>query len=130
MLKELVRTAVIFPRALGARWALQQLNRFVRAVASFTHFAQYVIEWGRKPNPEWFDHFIDQHHAWTKTGNPLGWERGIFNLLAIKQGATALELCCGDGFNAHHFYAIRVGNIIINGLRPQGYCLGKAQLQG
>ncbi len=65
-----------------------------------------------KPNPEWFDHFIDQHYQWSATKNPLGWERGIFSLLAIKEKATILELCCGDGFNAHHFYAIRAQKII------------------
>lgn len=91
---------------------VQHLNRFIRKLSSLTHKAQLYCQWAVKPNPEWFDHFIDQHYQWSATNNPLGWERGIFNLLAIKEGAKVLEICCGDGFNAHHFYAIRAQKII------------------
>lgn len=106
-------------RALGARWLLQQINLVMRKISSFTHYLQYVIEWKCMPHPEWFDHFLDQHCFWTKTGIPFGWERGIFNLLVMKQGARVLELCCGDGFNAHHFYSIRAGNIFSMDFDPK-----------
>ncbi len=62
--------------------------------------------------PEWFDHFIDQYGQWYQTRIPFPWERGIFNLLAIRPGARVLELCCGDGFNAHHFYSIRAASVV------------------
>ncbi len=112
-------------RFFGARWLLQQLNRGLRALSSFTHFLQLVVEWGASPNPEWFDHFIDVHYSWKKTGNPLPWERGIFNLLAIKNGASILELCCGDGFNAHHFYAIRASQIYSMDFDPKAIASAK-----
>ena len=98
-------------RALGARYILQQLNKSLRSLCSLTHSAQYFIEWKAPPNPEWFDHFIGQYYLWKKTGIPLSWEREVFNLLAMKPHAKVLELCCGDGFNAHHFYAIRASDI-------------------
>jgi SAM-dependent methyltransferase len=125
MLKKIAKLALVVPRALGARWVLQQINRGVRSISAFTHYLQFAVEWGRRPNPEWYDHFLDQHCFWTRTGNPLSWERGIFSLLAIQQGAKTLELCCGDGFNAHHFYAIRAGSIVSMDFDPKAIASAK-----
>lgn len=108
MKRQLLRLA----RTLGFGVMVQALNRQVRVISSFTHWVQFAIQWGITPNPEWFDHFIDQHYQWTKTGIPFPWERGIFSLLAMRQGAKVLELCCGDGFNAHHFYSNRAGTVL------------------
>jgi len=105
-------------RAAGGRFIVRRINRLTRSVAMFTHKVQYVIEWGISPNPEWFDHFLDQYYLWPEFLTPWSWERGVFSLLAIKQGARVLELCCGDGFNAQHFYAIRAGSIISVDLDP------------
>jgi SAM-dependent methyltransferase len=69
-------------------------------------------EWTYAPQPEWFDHYCDQHYQFNLTRNPLWVERGTFGLLAIKPNSSILELCCGDGFNAYHFYSIRAKNII------------------
>lgn len=99
-------------RLLGGVRILKFFNERMRKIDSFTHYLQYVIEWGVKPVPNWFDHNLDLHYLWHKTRTPLGWERGIFNLLAIRSGAKVLELCCGDGFNSFHFYAIRAGELI------------------
>jgi cyclopropane fatty-acyl-phospholipid synthase-like methyltransferase len=30
----------------------------------------------------------------------------------MKPNCKALELCCGDGFNAHYFYSFRAGSIL------------------
>lgn len=87
------------------------LNRAIRACAKFTHKAQFYLQWAIKPNPEWFDHFLDQYYQWPALRNPLGWERGIYNLLALTPRSNVLELCCGDGFNAYHFYSIRANSI-------------------
>ncbi|MFO1257733.1 MAG: hypothetical protein U1E78_04890 [Gammaproteobacteria bacterium] len=92
--------------------AIKLLNRGLRKLVAFTHKCQFYCEWAIKPNPEWCDHFLDQYYTWHELRNPLGWERGIFNLLSIKENATILELCCGDGFNAYHFYSIRAKHII------------------
>src|SRR5207302_883993 len=99
-------------RKAGAGAVIARVNTVVRAASAFTHRAQFALQWGAPPNPEWFDHFLDQHYAWTKTRTPFPWERGLFNLLAIEEGADVLELCCGDGFNAHHFYSIRAGRVL------------------
>lgn len=83
-----------------------------RQKASFWHQTQMDYEWRTPPEPEWFDHYCDQFYQFRKTQNPLWVERGTFGLLAIKQGADVLELCCGDGFNSYHFYSIRAKSII------------------
>lgn len=88
------------------------LNKGVRALARFTHKVQFYLQWAIKPNPEWFDHFLDQYYQWPEKRSPLGWERGIYNLLALSPQSKVLELCCGDGFNAYHFYSIRVDSIL------------------
>lgn len=90
------------PLVPGLRW----LNKGVRAVARRTHQAQFIAEWGAD-NPEYFDHFLDQYFVWPTERNPLPWERGVFSSLALHNDAVVLDLCCGDGFNSHHFYSIR-----------------------
>jgi len=117
-------------RALGARWILQQLNFMLRNLCSYTHHAQYFIEWKAPPNPEWFDHFIGQYYLWKKTGVSLSWERGIFNLLAMKPNAKVLELCCGDGFNAHHFYATRAADVTSMDFDPKAIEAAKRNFKG
>src|SRR5205807_4059621 len=82
------------------------------------HWVQFKIEWGMEPAPEWFDHFLDQYYVWPQTRTPLWLERGIFGLLAMRQGTRVLELCCGDGFNAYHFYSIRAGSIVSTDFDP------------
>jgi SAM-dependent methyltransferase len=119
MKRTILALGIAIGRPLGARWFLQHLNRGMRTASSFTHYLQHLIEWGRQPNPEWYDHFLDQYCFWKKTGISFSWERGMFSLLAIKQGAKVLELCCGDGFNAHHFYANRAGSIVALDFDPK-----------
>lgn len=87
-------------------------NRQIRKFASFTHKVQFYLEWALKPNPEWFDHNLDLFYQWKQSSNPLCWERGIFNLFVMKPGARVLDICCGDGFNAHHFYRIRAKSVL------------------
>jgi SAM-dependent methyltransferase len=99
-------------RAAGGRSIARSVNRLTRRLASFTHRVQFLIEWGIAPNPEWFDHYLDQYYLWPEYRTPWSWERGVFGLLAMRQGARVLELCCGDGFNAERFYAIRAGSIV------------------
>jgi SAM-dependent methyltransferase len=96
---------------LGGRQFIKFVNSLVRKLSAFTHFLQYLIEWGSKPVPGWFDHNIELHYSWHKTRNPLSWERGIFGLLAMNEGANVLELCCGGGFNSYYFYSIRARHI-------------------
>lgn len=91
---------------------IKAIALFSRNFASYWHATQQNYEWNVPPQPEWFDHYCDQFYQFRKNQNPLWLERGIFGLLAIKQNAEILELCCGDGFNAYHFYSIRAKNIL------------------
>lgn len=120
-----MRGLLRFVRDNGGLAFIKLVNRLLRASAAAGHRLQMKIEWGLRPNPEWFDHLIDQHHQWHKTRIPFPWERGIFNLLAMKPDATVLELCCGDGFNAHHFYSIRAANVLSVDLDPKAIAHAK-----
>ena len=67
---------------------------------------------GFNPRPEWFDHYLDQHWQWSAKNNSLWVERGVFSGLVMKPNAQMLEICCGDGFNARHFYWSRAASIV------------------
>jgi SAM-dependent methyltransferase len=92
--------------------SLKILNFLIRKFSAFTHFAQFAVQWGIKPRPEWFDHYLDQHWQWSAKNNSLWVERGVFSRLVMKPNARMLEICCGDGFNARHFYSSRASSII------------------
>ena len=91
---------------------LKGLNFVVRKVSAFTHFAQFAVEWGFHPRPEWFDHYLDQHWQFSAKNNGLWVERGVFSRMVLKPNSKMLEICCGDGFNARHFYSSRAASII------------------
>lgn len=76
------------------------------------HKRLYYSSWGITQNPEFFDHQIDLFYKWQKTRSAFWLERGIFSSLSLKRGGEALELACGDGFNARNFYSNLVKNII------------------
>lgn len=99
-------------RACGGVQLVVGLNRAIRGLSSWTHRVQFALQWGAKPVPAWFDHYLDLHYLWKVTRTPTSVERGIFGLLAIKHGARVLELCCGDGFNTFHFYSIRASKVV------------------
>lgn len=86
-------------------------NGLLRRLTSYTHQLQMRVAWSLAPQPEWFDHYQDLYYQWHTRQNPLWLERGCFSLLALKDQAKVLELCCGDGFNAYHFYSIRAYHI-------------------
>ncbi len=104
-------TTKIFGKSIHSTF-FKGIAKATRGLAAFAHKVQMKYEWNVPPQPEWFDHYCDQFYLFRKTQNPLWVERGIFGLLAIKQNANVLEICCGDGFNAYHFYSIRAGQIV------------------
>ncbi|MCS5707705.1 class I SAM-dependent methyltransferase [Candidatus Berkiella cookevillensis] len=126
--KKILRTFATIARPILLPGVIY-FNRFIRGLAKFSHKTQFYLQWAVKPNPEWFDHYLDQYYKWHTSRNPLGWERGIFNLLALKPESTVLELCCGDGFNAHHFYSIRVKNILSIDFDPKAIAHAKQNFQ-
>jgi len=109
------RLLILITRLFGKNAVLKSIKKMSlrsRKRASFWHFFQHKYEWSFPPQPEWYDHYCDQFYQFNTFQNPLWVERGTFGLLAIKQGAHVLELCCGDGFNAYHFYSNRAKQII------------------
>jgi SAM-dependent methyltransferase len=81
-----------FEASLARRWA------------AAAHRRLFLVQWGMGREPEHFDHSIDLFYRLPIEGASFWLERGVFGSLAMKGGDT-LELACGDGFNAKHFYA-------------------------
>jgi SAM-dependent methyltransferase len=104
-------TTRIFGKNIHSKF-LKKISKATRDIASYAHNIQMKYEWNVPPQPEWFDHFCDQFLGFRLSQNPIWVERGTFGLLAIKQDANVLELCCGDGFNSYHFYSLRAKKII------------------
>ena len=82
------------------------MSKFSRLFASSVHHIQFLLEWSFK-NPEYFDHNIDLYFQWRKNRVAFPMERGVFSSIAIKQNATVLDLCCGDGFYTYYFYSLK-----------------------
>ncbi len=104
--KFLKSRAVLLPVLYG--------NRLLRKINYLFHGLQFFLQWrSGGGTPEWFDHYIDLHFLWGRRDGNCHWlERGIFSLLAMKDGARVLELCCGSGFNAKYFYSYRAATIV------------------
>jgi SAM-dependent methyltransferase len=115
---EAAMTAIdVLRRRLGfAKPFLETLFSMEARVAEWwvsgAHHRLFLVQWGIFPVPEYFDHKIGLYWMWRKRRLPHWVERGVFSLLALEPGCKALELCCGDGFNAHFFYSIRVGSML------------------
>jgi hypothetical protein len=93
-------------------FVLEVINWFLRKLVGWTHFAQFALQWGIEPRPEWFDHFLDQYWQWAATNNSLWVERGVFSRMVLKEDSRMMEICSGDGFNTRHFYSTRAKTIM------------------
>jgi SAM-dependent methyltransferase len=109
--------------------AIQTMNRSLRQITALAHKLQFELEWIDGPNPEWFDHFIDQHWKWANTRNPMSWERGFFSTLAMSMNCTVLDLCCGDGFYSHHWYSSRAREVIAVDFDPAAITHARANFE-
>jgi SAM-dependent methyltransferase len=87
--------------------------------ASAAHHRLFLAQWGLYPLPEFFEHKIGHYWSWEANNSPWSVERGVFSLLAMKQGCKVLELCCGDGFNAHYFYRARASSMLCVDFDPK-----------
>ena len=76
------------------------------------------------PQPDNFDHQIDQFYLWTVTRSPQWVERGVYSALALK-GGKLLDLCCGDGFNARNFYSVKSTHVVACDIDPKIIRLAK-----
>ena len=113
LLQRLLRSVKSVTPALACARGLSAVSRRVN---SSIHKLQFLIEWG-VDNPEYFDHFLEQHYTWRKDKYSIGWERGVLSSIALqkedqKSLPRVLELCCGDGFNTLHFYSVHAAWVI------------------
>jgi SAM-dependent methyltransferase len=111
--KPLLEPLFSFEARLSERWV------------SGAHHRLFLAQWGIHPVPEFFDHKIGLYWMWRAKRLPHWVERGVFSLLALEPGCKALELCCGDGFNAHFFYSIRVGSMLSVDFDPKAIAYAK-----
>jgi len=122
-------TSVLRNRLSFAKPVLEALfsveARLSERWAASAHHRLYLAQWGLHPLPEFFDHKIGLHWSWEAENAPHWLERGVFSLLAMAPGCKALELCCGDGFNAHYFYRARVGSMICVDFDPKAIAHAK-----
>jgi SAM-dependent methyltransferase len=115
-------------RLFGKKRTLSLLSNTAAASrrwASSVHRTKLLVEWGLDTPPEYFDHNIDLYHQWGQSRDPFWAERGIFNILAMQPGARVLELCCGTGFNARHFYSHRAESVIAVDFSPDAIAFAK-----
>jgi 2-polyprenyl-3-methyl-5-hydroxy-6-metoxy-1,4-benzoquinol methylase len=91
---------------------LRRVNQAMRAANRFTHRLQTEVEWGWPPPPEWFDHHLGTHYAQESQSQTIGEERGVYATLAVPAGGRILDLCCGDGWYAKHFFARKAASVV------------------
>jgi SAM-dependent methyltransferase len=95
------------------------------AWASGAHRRLHRANWQIAPTPEYYNHRLDLYWQWRANRNSSWLERGVFSMVAIKPEAKVLELCCGDGFNAYHFYSKRAGEVIAVDFDPHAIAAAK-----
>jgi SAM-dependent methyltransferase len=91
---------------------LKGINWFMRVLVGWTHFAQFALQWGTNPDPNGSIIFSTSTGSGAQRTTACVVERGVFSRLVLKENSRMLEICCGDGFNARHFYASRARSII------------------
>jgi SAM-dependent methyltransferase len=101
--------AVLYPLFVTP---LRRLNQAVRRLSALTHKFQYKAEGALSTSSEWFDHYVDAYWQWPRLGRGGFIERGVMSALAVQSAGSVLELCCGDGYYARHFFAPRASRVL------------------
>ena len=101
------------------RWGLAQ--RFVRAF--FADQAHRFWHNGSEP-PHWGNH---RFHLWQWSvhRDPTFLERGIYASQLMEPDSRVLDLCCGDGFYAYHFYSRTASQVDAVDIDPQALATAK-----
>lgn len=105
--------------------AVKAFNRMMRRLVGFGHKLQFEAQWHVDPTPEWYDHLMFQYWLWPVSRNPMSWERGIFSMVPMRDGCSVLDLCCGGGFYAHHFFSSRASKVISVDFDPEAIAHAK-----
>jgi SAM-dependent methyltransferase len=105
--------------------AVAQLEaRIAARWASAAHRRLFTVQWALPPQPEHFDHDINLYYSYRESRDPMWLERGIFGALALK-GGDALELACGDGFNARNCYSLRSRRVVACDFDPAALAIAR-----
>jgi SAM-dependent methyltransferase len=99
--------------------------KLAEAWSAGAHKRLSFVQWRLSPTPEYFHHKIDLYWQWMATRSSFWVERGVYSTLAMKPGASILELCCGDGFNAYAFYSKRAGSVVAVDFDPKAIAYAK-----
>lgn len=94
-------------------------NGLIRALSRFTHRLQFLIEWGVRPHPEWFDTYVAQQYQWSANRTSWLWDRGVYNVLGMPADGRVLDICCGGGFFTKHFYSGRAKEVVAVDFDPK-----------
>lgn len=111
-------TRAITPAKPILEWVAETECAIASAWTKSAHKRLMAVQWGMPPQPENFDHQIDQFYWWAASRNPQWAERGVYSALALK-GGDLLELCCGDGFNARNFYSLKSKQVVACDFDPK-----------
>ena len=123
---QLSLSAARFVRRWNLVPAVKAFNRMMRRLVGFGHkLAVRGVKWRVDPSPEWYDHLMFQYWLWPVSRNPMSWERGIFSMVPMQNGCRVLDLCCGGGFFAHHFFSSRASKVISVDFDPEAIAHAK-----
>jgi SAM-dependent methyltransferase len=119
------KTHPALPLAKPLIVALQFVNRLLRRLTTTTHRLQGALEGRFDRRRMWFDHYVDLHGEWPRDGDTMFLERGIFNRMLICPGTDVLEIACGDGFNARHFYGPVARSVLAIDIDPDALAFAR-----
>jgi SAM-dependent methyltransferase len=105
--RALVRAGRALGRLVFSEPALRVALKYVHGWFRWYRWSFYR----RSADREWFDHRINLYR-WSADQDDTFWlERGVYASELLTPGARVLDLCCGDGFYAYHFYAVRAESV-------------------
>jgi SAM-dependent methyltransferase len=121
--RRLPRRAKVSTYELFARGGRVFFNEPLRRLS--TEYLRWFYEWDeirrwadpRKGPPEWFDHRANLYR-FSAERVPYWVERGVYGRELMFEGCRVLDLCCGDGFYAFHFYAETAAHVDAVDLDP------------
>jgi SAM-dependent methyltransferase len=99
--------------------AVDRLAEISRRIASASHEARFLCDWRLLPLPEFNDQFINHFYLMPELKRTFWLEGVIFCGLGIEPGKRLLELCCGSGYYADHFYSPFAAEIVAVDFDPR-----------